>query len=164
MLTFQDCLDMAALHEGEVEAIARHEGIPAIVALELGSQLLRSEEGKKKLRQFVVDDVLAAQARNHCPDCARFGRILGEFLAGHPDCKKASVALAQQMQELVAIGLAEQACASGRTWPADALEITSQIEEAKRQCDCRICTELSLRLLHLLADVKRVEGGTEPGS
>jgi hypothetical protein len=148
MLTFEDCLGLAALTDGEVEAIARHEHIPAVVALELGDQLLRSRQGKQKVRQFLVDDILGSRARNDCRSCARFGRILGEFLASHPDCREASVA--RQMRELVAVGLAEQACQPSAELPQGVGAIVGQIEDAMGRSDCRICTELSLRLVRSL--------------
>ena len=50
MLTYKDCLDMAAVSEDEIDAIARHEGIPALIALELGNRLLETREGTARLR------------------------------------------------------------------------------------------------------------------
>jgi hypothetical protein len=46
MLSLQDCLDMAEVTESEIAAIARHEHIPPIVALELGHHLLRLPGGQ----------------------------------------------------------------------------------------------------------------------
>ena len=62
MLSYRDCLDMAAVTEDESAAIARHEHIPAIVALELGHNLLASEAGRKRLQEMIVSTVIAAQA------------------------------------------------------------------------------------------------------
>ena len=41
MLTFQDCIDLAGVTEAEIEAIAKHERIPAMIALELADHMLR---------------------------------------------------------------------------------------------------------------------------
>lgn len=158
MLTFEDCLGLAALTDDEVDAIARHERIPAMVALELGFHLLRSQRGKEKARQFVVDDILEAQARNNCRDCARFGRVLGEFIASHPECREVGAGVAQQLRELIAIGQAEQASAER---PGSHRAIVGQIDDAKRRGDCRICAELSLRLMRSL---ERGIRGADPRS
>ena len=37
MLTLQECIDLSGLEVEEIEAIARHERIPEIVAAELGN-------------------------------------------------------------------------------------------------------------------------------
>ena len=87
MLSLQDCLDFADMTESELAAIATHEHIPPIVALELGNQLLRTPQGLKKLRQFIVDDIAAAQARQCCHECERFSRSLAEYLKDHPEAQ-----------------------------------------------------------------------------
>ena len=60
MLSLQDCLDMADLTDVELAAIARHEKIPPIVALELGHRLVQTEAGVEVLRQFIQDDIKSA--------------------------------------------------------------------------------------------------------
>jgi hypothetical protein len=159
MLTFEDCLGLAALTDGEVDAIARHEHIPAMVALELGSQLLRSRQGKQSVRQFVVDDILESQGRNDCRACARFGRVLGDFLASNPECREVGPDVAQQLREFIAIGLAEQASAER---PRSHRATVGQVEDAKGRGDCRICAELSLRLVGALERGDRAARGSDP--
>ena len=44
MLTFEDCLELCALSDEEIRAIAEHEHTPEIVALELGDFLIRGPE------------------------------------------------------------------------------------------------------------------------
>ncbi len=164
MLTFEDCLGLAALTDGEVDAIARHEHIPAMVALELGSQLLRSRQGKQRVRQFVVDDILESQERNDCRDCARFGRVLGNFLVSHPECREVGADVAQQLRELIAIGLAQQACEPSAEGPRGSGATVGQIEDAKSCGDCRICAELSLRLMRSLERGNWMARGSDPRS
>ena len=41
MLTFEDCVGLCGLSAEEIAAIARHEHLPEIVALELGASLAR---------------------------------------------------------------------------------------------------------------------------
>jgi hypothetical protein len=161
MLTFQDCLDLAAVTDGEVEAIARHERIPAMVALELGSQLLRSRQGEQSVRQFVVEGVLESQSRNDCRDCARFSRVLGDFVANHPECEDVGADVAVQLRELIAIGRAELA-SSGRSGSHEAA--IDQIDDAKGRGDCRVCAELSLRLMRTVELGDRATERSNPRS
>jgi hypothetical protein len=76
MLTFQDCIDLAGVTEAEIEAIAKHERIPAMIALELADHMLHTPAGAVKLRDFIVENLLRAQGRNNCTDCAKLGRLL----------------------------------------------------------------------------------------
>jgi hypothetical protein len=161
MLTFEDCLGLATLTDGEVDAIARHEHIPAMVALELGSELLRSRQGEYTIRQFVVDDVLESQGRNACHECGRFGRVLGDFMASHPECREVGAEVAQQLREFVAIGLAEQEVAEV---PAKDRATVGLIDDAKERGDCRICAELSLRLMRSLEPSERAAETPDPRS
>ena len=40
MLSYQDCVELSDLTEEEIEAIAEHEHLPEIAALEMGSYLV----------------------------------------------------------------------------------------------------------------------------
>ncbi len=39
MLTYEDCLGLSALTDGDVSASAEHEHIPRMVAVELGDEM-----------------------------------------------------------------------------------------------------------------------------
>ena len=60
MLSLDQCIDLCGLSEDEIDLLARHQGVPAIVAAELGSELLKSAEGRAQL----------ARALRRCADCA----------------------------------------------------------------------------------------------
>lgn len=47
MLTLQDCIELSDLTEDEILAIAEHEHIPEMVAVELGSYLVYAPNGEK---------------------------------------------------------------------------------------------------------------------
>ena len=64
MLTYEDCLAFCDLTEDEIEAIAEHEHIPAIVAMELGQYLVQSEDGVRKIKRIILDDIQVAQQPN----------------------------------------------------------------------------------------------------
>lgn len=50
MLSLKECISLCGLTEDEVEAIAEREHLPAIIAAQVGCQLLRSEGGVEYIR------------------------------------------------------------------------------------------------------------------
>lgn len=83
MLTFEDCLGLCELSEEEVRAIAEHEHLPAIVALELGEVLIRSADGELVVNHMVVDEIRAADARGDVVRAARLKHTLRRFIEEH---------------------------------------------------------------------------------
>src|SRR5262245_29909423 len=47
MLTIDDCIGLSELSEEEVLAIAEHEHIPQIAAIELGNSLIQTPDGEE---------------------------------------------------------------------------------------------------------------------
>ena len=147
MLTFQDCIDLAGVTEAEIEAIAKHERIPAMIALQLGDHMLHTQEGAVKLRDFIVENLLRAQGRNNCTDCAKLGRLLAGYLDAHPDCRECEIDRARQVAEVIAVGLVERILARAEEIPQDAQAVLGGIDDAKRRRDCAACSTYCLRLL-----------------
>lgn len=56
MLTYQDCLGLSPLSEEEIAAIARHEHMPEIVALELGWALSETSEGRRQIQRMICEN------------------------------------------------------------------------------------------------------------
>jgi hypothetical protein len=56
-----------------------------------------------KLRDFIVENILRAQGRNNCTDCAKLGRLLAGYLDAHPDSRETDVERARQMAEVIAL-------------------------------------------------------------
>jgi hypothetical protein len=63
MIALEDCIALCGLTEEEVLALAEHEHLPEVVACALGDYLLHQEHGPERIRDMIVDDVRAAQAR-----------------------------------------------------------------------------------------------------
>ena len=61
MLTLQDCIELSELTEEEILAIAEHEHIPEMLALELGNYLIHSPSGEQRIKAMIVDDIEAAR-------------------------------------------------------------------------------------------------------
>jgi len=85
MITLQDCIAFCGLTEEEVLAIAEHEQLPEIVACALAEYLLHQEDGSAKIRDMIVGDVRAAQARGDRQHVRTLLHVLHHFLKAHPD-------------------------------------------------------------------------------
>ena len=83
MLTYNDCLGLSGLTPEEVAVLARHEHLPEIVALELGWSLCGTPEGKRRIRQMILDDIEEACRRGDPRAAARLGLALHHFLDAH---------------------------------------------------------------------------------
>ncbi len=91
MVTYEDCLALAELTPEEVDRIAAHERLPGIVALELGSYLSSTTEGRQYIRRIIGDGSETACARDEAP-CAVIPMTISAPVsrakpcAGRPDC------------------------------------------------------------------------------
>ncbi len=88
MLTMEDCIELCELSEDEVLAIAEHEGIPEIAAIEMGNYLVHSSDGQKRIRRMMRDDIAAAQARGDTRHVLVLKHALKHFIACHPGQEK----------------------------------------------------------------------------
>ena len=83
VLTFEDCLGLCELSEEEVRAIAEHEHLPEILALELGNVLVRSPSGELLVNHMVIVDIRAAERRGDLVRAAQLKQTLRHFIEGH---------------------------------------------------------------------------------
>ena len=87
MISLEDCIAMCGLTEEEVLAIAEHEHIPEIAAAALAQYLLKRPHGPLEVRQMIVDDVRAAQARNDQQHVQTLLHVLHHYLREHPEAR-----------------------------------------------------------------------------
>jgi hypothetical protein len=87
MIALEDCIALCGLSEEEVLAIAEHEHVPEIVACALGEYLLHQEHGPVRIRDMIIDDVRAAQARGDRERVRTLLHVLHQFLKTHPDAQ-----------------------------------------------------------------------------
>ncbi|HVJ41398.1 MAG TPA: hypothetical protein VM639_07870 [Dongiaceae bacterium] len=80
MLTLEDCIAFSELMPEEIEAIAEHEHIPAIIATELGNYLLRLPNGPETICAMMRDDITAAVAHKDFRHSARLKLVLRHFI------------------------------------------------------------------------------------
>jgi hypothetical protein len=83
MLTFDDCLALCELTEAEVAAIAEHEHLPQLPAVELAAYLMKGPDGQVLVQHMIVDDIRAAQRRNDLVHAARLKQTLRQFIEEH---------------------------------------------------------------------------------
>jgi hypothetical protein len=83
MLTIAECLDFCGLTEDEVLAIAEHENIDEMAAIAMAGYLSQSTAGEQAIRQMIVEDIAASQARGNAAHAAALKLALQHFVATH---------------------------------------------------------------------------------
>ena len=87
MITLEDCVAFCGLTEEEVLTIAEHEHMPEIAAAALAEYLTSQEHGAEKIRDMIVDDIRASQARNDRLHVQNLLHVLHHFLRTHPEAQ-----------------------------------------------------------------------------
>ncbi len=85
MLTYEDCIGMSDLTPDEVDAIAEHEHVPSIVALEMGRYLMSGPDGSRRVSGIILDDIADARERGDTLHAACLKLILQNFVKNHPE-------------------------------------------------------------------------------
>lgn len=88
MLCCQDCVELSDLTEEEIEAIAQHEHLPEMAALELGNYLVHTAEGIPMIKRIILDDIEDARRRKHDQKALQLKLVLKHFVDTHPDAAK----------------------------------------------------------------------------
>ena len=83
MLTIQDCIELSELTEEEILAIAQHEHIPEMAALELGHYLVHTPAGEQRIHEMIVDDLEAARQEGNVARVLALKTCLRHFLEHH---------------------------------------------------------------------------------
>lgn len=83
MLTFEDCVELAELTVEEIDAIAEHEHLTEMAALELGSYLVHLPSGEKRIKAMIADDIRTANAAGNHAHAAMLRKVLKHYLEHH---------------------------------------------------------------------------------
>ena len=83
MLTLEECIALSGLTEDEVMAIAEHEHIPHMAAVELGNYLVSSEDGRVRIKRMILDDMQAARDHGDRAHLATLKWVLKHFIDTH---------------------------------------------------------------------------------
>ncbi|MFZ1830120.1 MAG: hypothetical protein WAW42_15460 [Candidatus Competibacteraceae bacterium] len=84
MLSYQDCVELSDLTEEEIEAIAEHEHLPEIAALEMGNYLVHTEQGVPMIKRIILEDIEEARRRSHDQKVLQLKLVLRHFIETHP--------------------------------------------------------------------------------
>ena len=84
MLTIEDCLGLCDLDEEESLAIAKHEHLPEIIAVELAQYLIENEDGVPVIRKMILEDIQVAREGGDEEQVQRLNLVLKHFVATHP--------------------------------------------------------------------------------
>ena len=85
ILGFEDCLALSALSEEEIDAIAQHEHLTEMVALELGNYLIHQPDGAVVIKRMILDDIDAAEANGDAKRVLLLKATLKHFVDTHPE-------------------------------------------------------------------------------
>jgi hypothetical protein len=85
MITIEDIVAFSGLDRDEVLAIAEHEHMPEVAACALAEYLMQQEQGPKRIREMIVDDIRFAQERGDDEHVRTLLHVLHHFVRAHPD-------------------------------------------------------------------------------
>ncbi len=88
MLSLEDCIGLCELSEEEVLAIAEHEHIPEMAAVELGNYLVHCSDGEQCIKAMIRDDIAAAVASGNTAHALALKLVLRNFVLQHPRCEE----------------------------------------------------------------------------
>jgi len=84
MLTLEDCIAYCDLSEDEIDAIAEHERVPEMLAVELANYLVHTPEGVPMIKRMIVDDIARAVRHGDLARAVRLKAVLRHFIETHP--------------------------------------------------------------------------------
>ena len=87
MISLEDCIALCGLTEEQVLAIAEHEHVPEIAATAMAQYLLNRAHGPERIRDIIIDDIRAAQARGDRQHVQTLLHVLHHFLKTHPEAR-----------------------------------------------------------------------------
>ena len=82
MLTYDDCLALCGLTEEEVAAIAEHDHVPYMAAVEIGAYIIAQPDGEYRMRRIVLEDIARAEATGHLEHARELRRLMAHFAHG----------------------------------------------------------------------------------
>ena len=83
MLTIDDCIALSDLTEQEIDAIAEHEHVPEMLAVEMGCCLVHCADGQRRIASFIRDDIDRARRHGNARHVADLAVVLHGFVSHH---------------------------------------------------------------------------------
>jgi hypothetical protein len=88
MRTDEDCAGLSTLTDEGVSAIAEHEHIRRMIAVELEKYLIQASDGVPAIRRIVLDDIANAEIRDDGDRALKPRLVPRPLLETHPDNPK----------------------------------------------------------------------------
>jgi hypothetical protein len=88
MLSLEDCIGLCGLTEEEVLAIAEHENIPEVVAAEMANYLVQTDEGERRIKAIIREDIQRARRRGDRRHELALKLLLRNYVLEHPCCEE----------------------------------------------------------------------------
>jgi hypothetical protein len=88
MITLADCLALSDLSEDAIDAIAKHEHVPDILAAELGDYLAHRPGGPDIIRRMIADHIAEARSRGDLAHALQLSAVLRRFCQSHPELER----------------------------------------------------------------------------
>lgn len=79
MLTLEDCMDFSGLTPDQLDAVARHNHMPAVIAAEWAETVLDREGGVRLIEAALIEEVAAARAHGDARCAERYRQALLQF-------------------------------------------------------------------------------------
>ena len=87
MLTFEDCLALCDLTQEEIDAIAEHEHLPEMAALEYGNYLINTPDGELAIKTMILEDIEYSRKNGNYHHAKALESVLEHFVMTHPKLK-----------------------------------------------------------------------------
>lgn len=84
ILSLDECIDFTDLHADTVAAVAEHEGLPPIIAAQMGAELLRTAGGVHRLHRMFRETLEFAARRGRLERARTIEQAYQRFVASHP--------------------------------------------------------------------------------
>jgi len=84
MLSLAECVALSDLTEDEVAVIAQRRGVPAMVAVAIGQDLLQTPKGVFQLKGYICDLLEQAKVDGDRRKARHLDRLLTRFVREHP--------------------------------------------------------------------------------
>lgn len=79
MITIEDCYGFCDLDQEAIDAIASHEHLNDIVAIELAQSLIKRKSGIRQVHSMIEDDIHWAQFKGQTDRVNQLSKILAAF-------------------------------------------------------------------------------------
>jgi len=75
---------LCELNEEEFDAIAQHQRLPTIIAIEAAEKIMSEQDGESKVRQMIEGDLVLTDRTTHYDQATHWEHVLQHFNKTYP--------------------------------------------------------------------------------